>query len=123
MGKLLLVVCMALALAPISAPAQSGGTDSAQTPPAASLIKPRSGKADPHSGERVRPKAGPIDDRCKPLKNELESALQRQDNARRNFQARLAHNAGSRLCRVGQAEKGMAEFRKGLSYLEDRHHP
>jgi len=123
MGKRLLVVCVALALASGHALAQSGGTDLTQNPPAARLIKPRSGKADSHQGERTRPKAGPLDERCKALKQELENALQQQDNGRRNFQARLAHNAGARLCRVGQAEKGMAEFRKGLSYLEDKHRP
>jgi len=87
-----------------------------QNPPAARLIKPR---PDARPVERVRPKPAPLDERCRALKDQLEGALQRSANAHRVFQARLAHNAGTRLCREGQPERGMAEFQKGLSYLPD----
>jgi hypothetical protein len=39
------------------------------------------------------------------------------------LQAKFARNAGTRLCREGQADKGLAEFQKGLSYLEEKHLP
>ena len=64
----------------------------------------------------------PVDERCKPLKEQLELALQRPGNQRRLFQAKLAHNAGTRFCREGHADKGMAEFQRGLSYLQDISH-
>jgi hypothetical protein len=120
MARLLLIVCAILAIAQAPAWAQTAGGDSPPTAPSARLIKPRAGKSDTHASEKAHHNAAPIDDRCKPLKQELETALQKQGNAHRLFQARVAHNAGDRLCRDGQAEKGMAELRKGLSYLEER---
>jgi hypothetical protein len=88
-----------------------------QTPPAR-LIKHRS---EPHTAERTHPH--PLDERCRPLKDELEAALQKPGNAHRLFQARLAHNAGNRLCREGHPDRGMAEFQRGLSYLQENPHP
>jgi len=90
-------------------------TDGAATPPAR-LIKPHPARPESHPVERAH---RPVDDRCKPLKDQLELALQKPGNQRRVFQARLAHNAGTRFCREGHADKGMAEFQRGLSYLQD----
>ena len=99
------------------APPQSGQTPPAQTPPAR-LIKKR-GEA--HATERTHPH--PLDERCKPLKDELEAALQKPGNAHRLFQARLAHNAGNRLCSEGHPDRGIAELQRGLSYLQENPHP
>ena len=90
-------------------------TDGATTPPAR-LIKPHPARPESHPVERAH---RPVDDRCKPLKDQLELALQKPGNQPRVFQARLAHNAGTRFCREGHADKGMAEFQRGLSYLQD----
>ena len=119
MARLLLIACAILAIAQAPAWAQGAGGDSPPTSPSARLIKPKT-KADSHNSEKSHQYAGPIDDQCKPLKQQLETALQKPGSTHKLFQARLAHNAGTRLCQDGQAEKGMAEFRKGLSYLEER---
>ena len=116
MAKLLLIVCALLAFGAAPVRAQ---TPPDTPPPAARLIKPRPGHIESHSTERVR---HPLDDRCRPLKDQLELALQKNGNQRRLFQAKLAHNAGNRLCREGRAEKGIAEFERGLSYLQDVPH-
>jgi len=130
MRRLLLTVCAVLAAAsPARALAQTVDQPSAAStnpplspaPPAARLIKPRKGDLRPV--ERPRPRLGPIDERCRPLKQQLDGELTHSNNPHRAFQARLARNAGTRLCRDGQVEKGMAEFRKGLSYLEETHQP
>jgi hypothetical protein len=114
MVRALIVIGLILALAPLPAGAQTG----ADAPPGR-LIKPRANRAEPRSPETARRRAGPIDESCRELKQELETAIrQQQPRQRRGFQAQLAHNAGTRLCREGQADKGMAEFRKGLSYFD-----
>ncbi len=100
-----------------AAPAANGPAPSAQTPPAR-LIKHR-GEA--HAAEHAHPR--PLDDRCRPLNDELETALQKQGNAHRLFQARVAHNAGNRLCRDGHPDRGIAELERGLSYLQENPHP
>jgi hypothetical protein len=119
MAKLLLIVCAILVVEAVFpcgfASAQSPAVPDPQQP-AARLIKPKTGHVDTHPAERVR---RPVDDRCRPLKDQLELALQKNGNQRRLFQAKLAHNAGTRLCREGRAEKGIAEFQRGLSYLQD----
>ena len=116
MAKRLLIVCALFACGVIPAHAETAP----DTPlPAARLIKPKLGHMEAHSAERVR---HPLDDRCRPLKDQLELALQKNGNQRRQFQAKIAHNAGSRLCREGRAEKGIAEFQRGLSYLQDVPH-
>ncbi len=122
MAKLLLIVCalVAFGAAPVSAQTQTPGQPATDVaPPAARLIKPRPGHIDAHPTERVR---RPLDDRCRPLKDQLELELQKNGNSRRQFQAKLAHNAGSRLCREGRADKGIAELQRGLSYLQDVPH-
>jgi len=101
------------------APAQLPGTADGASSPPARLIKPHPPRADAHPVERPR---HPVDDRCKPLKDQLELALQKAGNQRRLFQAKVAHNAGTRFCREGHADKGMAEFQRGLSYLQDTPH-
>jgi len=102
------------------APAQPPATPDPQSPPAARLIKPRPGHSETHpAAERPH---HPVDDRCKPLKDQLELGLQKPGNQHRLFQARLAHNAGTRFCREGHADKGIAEFERGLSYLQDTSH-
>jgi hypothetical protein len=111
-------ICASFLDAGLYARAQNAPPPDTQNPPAARLIKPR---ADARPVERVRPKPAPLDERCRALKDQLEGALQKHPNAHRVFQARLAHNAGTRLCREGQPERGMAEFQKGLSYLPDYH--
>jgi hypothetical protein len=93
-------------------PPANGQPPSSQ--PTARLIKPR---GETHATERPRPR--PLDERCRPLKDQLEAALQKPGDAHRVFQARLAHNAGNRLCREGHADRGMAEFQRGLSYLQE----
>ena len=98
--------------APAQPPAAADGTAS----PPARLIKPHPAHAETHPVDRPH---RPVDDRCKPLKDELELALQKPGNQRRVFQAKLAHNAGTRFCREGHPDKGMAEFQRGLSYLQD----
>jgi hypothetical protein len=113
MAKLLLIVCTLLVCGALSVQAQTAAVD---TPPPARLIKPRPGHVDAHPAERVR---HPLDDRCRPLKDQLELELQKNGSQRRLFQAKLAHNAGTRLCREGRAEKGIAELQRGLSYLQD----
>ncbi|MDB5396108.1 MAG: hypothetical protein JWM91_3614 [Rhodospirillales bacterium] len=115
MAKLLLIVCALFACGVLPAHAQTA-TD---IPPPARLIKPRPRHVETHPAERIR---HPLDDRCRPLKDQLELELQKNGNQRRQFQARLAHNAGTRLCREGRAEKGIAELQRGLSYLQDFPH-
>ena len=131
MAKLLLIVC-ALFICGVAAaqtqtaesaspgtPAQPpASADGAATPPAR-LIKPHPAHTEAHPVERAH---RPVDDRCKPLKDQLELELQKPGNQRRLFQAKLAHNAGTRFCREGHADKGMAEFQRGLSYLQDTAH-
>lgn len=98
-------------------PAQLPATNDGTASPPARLIKPHPPRNDAHPTERPR---RPVDDRCKPLKDQLELALQQKPgNQRRLFQARVAHNAGTRFCREGHPDKGMAEFQRGLSYLQD----
>jgi len=116
MARRLLIVCAIYACGLGSADAQIS-TDP-QNPPAARLIQPKAGRTEPHLAERPRSRLGQLDERCRPLKDQLEAALQKPGNAHRLFQARLAHNAGTRLCREGRSEKGLAEFQKGLSYLQ-----
>jgi hypothetical protein len=82
-------------------------------PPAARLIRRR---AEPRPVVRLR--AGPVDERCRGAKQELDLALKRPASPRKTFEAQKAYNAGTRLCREGQAEKGMAKFREGLSNLQ-----
>ena len=107
-----------------SAPAQTSPAQasSAQPPapqvPPARLIKRRT---DLKPADRSHPR--PLDERCRSPKDQLEAVLQKPGNAHRLFQARLAYNAGNRLCRDGHAERGMAEFQRGLSYLEENSHP
>ena len=137
MAKLLLIVCALIVGGFVSAQAQTAPaqpqvvqppatsdqpstTPDSQPPPAARLIKPRPNHAEAHpTTERAH---HPVDDRCKPLKDQLESALQKPGNQHRLFQAKLAHNAGTRFCREGHADKGIAEFQRGLSYLQDAAH-
>ncbi len=95
------------------------GRPTPQSPPPARLIKPHPAHTDAHPVERPH---HPVDDRCKPLKDQLELALQKPGNQHRLFQAKLAHNAGTRFCREGHPDKGIAEFQRGLSYLEDTSH-
>jgi hypothetical protein len=133
MAKQLLIVCALLLVGGAAAQAQSTQTltkqaassqvtpaqlpataDGAASPPAR-LIKPHPPRTDARPSERAR---RPVDERCKPLKEQLELALQKPVNQRRLFQAKLAHNAGTRFCREGHADKGMAEFERGLSYLQ-----
>ena len=120
MAKLLLIVCAVCALA--VPPALAQAQDGVNAPPA-SLIKPRpsrpAGEAHPVEAHPVERPRRPLDDRCRALKDQLESELQHAGAARRAFQAKLAHNAGARLCREGHPEKGMAEFQRGLSYLQE----
>jgi len=134
MAKQLLIVCALLLIGGAAAQAQitqtqaassqvapaqlPATTDGAASPPAR-LIKPHPPRTDARPVERPH---RPVDDRCKPLKEQLEMALQRPGNQRRLFQAKLAHNAGTRFCREGHADKGMAEFQRGLSYLQDTAH-
>lgn len=117
MAKRLLIVCAIMVCGAVSAFGQTAPDPGA--PPAARLIKPRPGHTEARPAEHVR---RPLDDRCRPLKDQLELELQKTGNQRRLFQARLAHNAGSRLCREGRADKGIAEFQRGLSYLQDVPH-
>jgi hypothetical protein len=137
MAKLLLIVCalfisgvaaaqtQATQQGPTSpaasqvAPAQPTATTDGATSPPARLIKPHPPRTDPRPVERTH---RPLDERCKPLKDELELALQQPGNQHHLFQAKLAHNAGTRFCREGHADKGMAEFQRGLSYLQDTSH-
>lgn len=104
---------------PNGSPAAQGSLAASVQMPTASLIKKHA--AAPHTTDHAHAK--PLDERCKPLEEQLQSALQRPGNAHRLFQARLAFNAGNRLCRVGHADRGMAEFQKGLSYLQENSHP
>lgn len=135
MAKLLLIVC-ALFICGVAAaqtqtaqqttqaasqgtPVQPPATADGVSSPPARLIKPHPPRGDSHPVERPR---HPVDDRCKPLKDQLELALQKPGNQRRLFQAKVAHNAGTRFCREGHPDKGMAEFQRGLSYLQDTPH-
>jgi hypothetical protein len=131
MAKLLLIVCAVLACGVAAAQTQATApqaqgtaaqppvaSDGASAPPAR-LIKPHPAHSDAHPVERPH---HPVDDRCKPLKDQLETALQKPGNQHRLFQAKLAHNAGTRFCREGHPDKGMAEFQRGLSYLQDTAH-
>jgi hypothetical protein len=130
MAKLLLIVCVlftcevAVAQTPVTtsqpqaAPPQPPAASEQSTPPAR-LIKPHPAHTEAHPVERAH---RPVDDRCKPLKEQLEGALQKPGNQHRVFQAKLAHNAGTRFCREGHPDRGIAEFQRGLSYLEDTSH-
>jgi hypothetical protein len=119
MARLLLIICAAATLAVGQAPdaafaqAVSDGPDQ----PPARLIRPKADQSHPPHAH-----LGPLDDRCRPLKDELEAALARSGKNSRAFQARLAHNAGTRLCREGRSDKGLAELERGLSYLQDEQH-
>ncbi|MDB5393670.1 MAG: hypothetical protein JWM91_1176 [Rhodospirillales bacterium] len=113
MAKLLLIVCALVACG--GAPAKAQTTPDVP-PPAARLIKPHPGRVEARPAERIH---HPLDDRCRPLKERLEFELQKNGNQRRLFQARLAHNAGTRLCREGHAETGISELQRGLSFLQD----
>ena len=127
MARLLLIVCAILACGLVSAHAQTSLPNSTVTsatpadiqPPPARLIKPKTQRGDTRPAERTR---RPLDERCKPLKDQLDLALQKPGNQHRLFQARLAHNAGARLCREGHADKGIAELQRGLSYLQETPH-
>jgi hypothetical protein len=127
MAKLLLIVCalfacgVAAAQTQVTPPPQVQPSVPAdpQSPPPARLIKPHPAHTDAHPVERPH---HPVDDRCKPLKDELETALTKPGNQHRLFQAKLAHNAGTRFCREGHPDRGIAEFQRGLSYLEDTSH-
>ena len=101
-------------------PPQQSTPSQSQLPqtPAARLIKHRSEQRPVDRGH-----AHPLDERCKPPRDQLEAALQKPGNAHRLFQARLAYNAGSRLCREGHAERGMAEFQRGLSFIQENAQP
>jgi hypothetical protein len=141
MAKLLLSVCaiFACGLLPVYAqtpaptspsssptPAVVSGATTAPTdgpsPPPARLIKPRAtAHAETHPTDHTI-RQHPLDDRCRPLKDQLEVALQKPGNQHRLFQARVAHNAGARLCREGHADKGIAEMQRGLSYLQETPH-
>ena len=128
MAKLLLIVCalytcgVAVAqtqVTPTTPQAQPPAVADPQSPPPARLIKPHPAHTDAHPVERAH---HPVDDRCKPLKDQLELELQKPGNQHRVFQAKLAHNAGTRFCREGHPDRGMAEFQRGLSYLQDTSH-
>lgn len=128
MANLLLIVCalftcgVAVAqtqVTPTTPQVQPPAVVDPQSPPPARLIKPHPAHTDAHPVERPH---HPVDDRCKPLKDELELALQKPGNQHRVFQAKLAHNAGTRFCREGHPDRGMAEFQRGLSYLQDTSH-
>ena len=128
MAKLLLIVCALFAcgvavaqtqVTPTPPQVQPSAPADPQSPPPARLIKPHPAHTDAHPVERPH---RPVDDRCKPLKDELESALTKPGNQHRLFQAKLAHNAGTRFCREGHPDRGIAEFQRGLSYLEDTSH-
>jgi hypothetical protein len=122
MAKLLLIVCtvFAIGICPVLS-SVFAQTLEYPAPPPARLIRPPQGRPEPRPIERPLPRP-PLDDRCRPLKEQLEFELQRLGNSRRAFQARLAHNAGSRLCREGHPEMGIAEFQRGLSYLQGGPH-
>ncbi len=107
MAKLLLVLC-AILVATASARAQPG----AELPPAGPAY-PGSGQSRPAEHERRQ-----LDETCRVLKDQLELELEKGGKARRLFQARLADNAGTRFCREGQIAHGLAEFRRGLSFLQ-----
>jgi hypothetical protein len=120
MARIRHIVCALFTFTSVIALGWGAQAQTYPDPPPARLIRPR---ADiPRQPERVRPRPAPVDDRCRALKDQLELALQKPGNPHRAFQARLAHNAGTRFCREGQAERGMAEFQKGLSYLPDNYH-
>jgi hypothetical protein len=128
MAKLLLIVCALFTcgvaaaqteVTPTTPQVQPPVAADPQSPPPARLIKPHPAHADAHPVERAH---HPVDDRCKPLKDQLELALQKPGNQHRVFQAKLAHNAGTRFCREGHPDRGMAEFQRGLSYLQDTSH-
>ena len=128
MAKLLFIVCALLVcgvaaaqtqVTPTPPQVQPSAPADPQSPPPARLIKPHPAHTDTHPVERPH---RPVDDRCKPLKDELETALTKPGNQHRLFQAKLAHNAGTRFCREGHPDRGIAEFQRGLSYLEDTSH-
>jgi hypothetical protein len=128
MAKLLLIVCALFAcgvaaaqteVTPTPPQVQPAAPADPQSPPPARLIKPHPAHTDAHPVERPH---HPVDDRCKPLKDQLETALTKPGNQHRLFQAKLAHNAGTRFCREGHPDRGIAEFQRGLSYLEDTSH-
>ncbi len=100
-----------------AADAQRPESPSAGEPPA-QLIRPKVDQPRP-----AHPHLGPVDDRCKPLKDQLEAALQKSVKSSRSFQARVAHNAGTRFCREGRADRGLAELQRGLSYLQAEPRP
>jgi hypothetical protein len=115
MARILLIICAVVlcALAPPETALAQLAADPGEPP--AQLIKPRS---DQTHAAPAHAHLGPVDERCKPLKDQLEAALQKAPKDRRTFQARLAHNAGTRFCREGKPDRGLAELQRGLSYLQ-----
>jgi len=103
---------------PTSQPQSSSTTTVPPQVPPARLIKHK-GEAKPPA--RAHPR--PLDERCRAPKDQLDAVLQKPGNAHRLFQAKLAYNAGNRLCREGHVDRGMAEFQRGLSYLQENSHP
>jgi hypothetical protein len=118
MARHLLIVCAIFACLSDPTFAQVVVQGSMESLPPARLIRPRPGRVELRPIERIRPRPFPLDERCRFLKEQLEASLLAPASPRRVFQARVAHNAGARLCREGEPEKGMAEFQKGLSYLQ-----
>jgi hypothetical protein len=145
MAKLLLIVCaiFACGLLPVYAQTPAPGSPSSSSAPATAPVVPAGATTTPGDGPTppparlIKPRTTahteihptdhsvhqhPLDDRCRPLKDQLELALQKPGNQHRLFQARVAHNAGARLCREGHADKGIAEMQRGLSYLQETPH-
>lgn len=133
MAKLLLIVCaiFAYGLPPVYAQTTAPGSTPSSAapatlgegpPPPARLIKPRATTHETTHAVDHTVHQHPLDDRCRPLNDQLELALQKPGNQHRLFQARVAHNAGTRLCRDGHADKGIAEMQRGLSYLQETPH-
>ncbi len=122
MARWLLAVVAIFACGVVPAYAQNV-LDPQNTPPAR-LIRPRPGKTDARPIERPYARPGPLDERCRPLRDQLEAALlSRPGNGRRAQQARVAHNAGARFCREGNPDRGIAEFQRGLAILQGQSHP
>jgi hypothetical protein len=115
--KLIIYAAAIVAGAQAWAPAGFAQTGDAVDQDSARLIRPRTDQSHPAHAH-----LGPLDERCKPLKDQLEAELARSPKSSRAFQARLAHNAGARLCREGRSDKGLAELARGLSYLQDEQH-
>jgi hypothetical protein len=120
MAKPLLIgrAVLVLGILILSWPALAQAPDYQGGPPARLIRRPSRPELRPEVRPVERPRPPhPLDDRCRPLKEQLEAELQRSPAARRAFQARVASNAGSRFCREGHPERGIAEFERGLSYL------